>query len=320
MHISKLQLVNYRNFESANILFNKGINTIIGENGSGKTNLFRAIRLLLDDNMLRAAHRLDEKDFHRGLADWRGHWIIISLEFDEVSQDEAIQSLFLHGAGNIEDGAIGRATYNLIFRPKASIRTQFSQLADGDKEGLAAIRKVLTTDDYETIFTGKSSADFTDPAVYKTLAGDFDSVKFTEELEFPIIGGKIPVILSIAKEISLAAANAKAIAYRAGDKAKGFQPITDFIGDLAKETIERVATINELAILLYKVTVNEFRIAVSYNKFDEVTKKAGSAQYADSIQAPLGNAKIIMQDYNRQFKRDVSSLMGQLEAVMHHAQ
>jgi putative ATP-dependent endonuclease of OLD family len=85
--------VNYRNFERANIVFRKGINTIIGENGSGKTNLFRAVRLLLDENMRRSALRLEERDFHRGLANWRGHWIIISLEFDEVSQDEAIQSL-----------------------------------------------------------------------------------------------------------------------------------------------------------------------------------------------------------------------------------
>lgn len=52
MHISKLSLVNYRNFANTKLLFQKGINTVIGENGSGKTNLFRAVRLLLDDNMI----------------------------------------------------------------------------------------------------------------------------------------------------------------------------------------------------------------------------------------------------------------------------
>lgn len=72
MYISKLSLINYRNFANTQVLFNKGINTIIGENGSGKTNLFRAIRLLLDDNMLRSAYRLDETDFHRGLKRWQG--------------------------------------------------------------------------------------------------------------------------------------------------------------------------------------------------------------------------------------------------------
>lgn len=202
MHISRLQLVNYRNFERATVLFNKGINTVIGENGSGKTNLFRAIRLLLDDNMLRSALRFDERDFHRGVGDWRGHWIIISLEFEEVSQEEAIQSLFLHGAGNIANGAVGKATYNLIFRPKAAVRCIFAQLAAGDQAALAALRARVTLDDYETVFTGKSTADFTDPAVYTALVGNFDTVQFSQRLDPPEIGGKVPHIFSIAKEIS----------------------------------------------------------------------------------------------------------------------
>ena len=110
MHISKLSLVNYRNFASARLLFKQGINTVIGENGSGKSNLFRAMRLLLDDNMLRFTKKLDEKDFHRGLGKWQGHWIIISLEFEDVSQDEAIQSLFLHANGNIQTDFVRKAT------------------------------------------------------------------------------------------------------------------------------------------------------------------------------------------------------------------
>lgn len=79
MYISKVSLINYRNFRNNKFLFNNNINTIIGENGSGKTNLFRAIRLLLDDNLLKYSYKLDESDFCRGLGDWRGHWIIISL-------------------------------------------------------------------------------------------------------------------------------------------------------------------------------------------------------------------------------------------------
>lgn len=99
MHISKLTLINYRNFAKANFHFNKGVNTVIGENGSGKSNVLRALRLLLDDNMVRASRRLDAEDFHRGLGSWKGHWIIIGVEFQEVSQDEAIQALFIHGTG-----------------------------------------------------------------------------------------------------------------------------------------------------------------------------------------------------------------------------
>jgi putative ATP-dependent endonuclease of OLD family len=152
--------------------------------------------------MLRSASKLNEKDFHRGLGDWRGHWIIISLEFDDVCQDEAIQALFLHGTGNIDNGVIGRATYNLIFRPKSSIWMRLSQLKEGDCKGLANILKAVTIDDYETIFTGKSNANFTDPIAYKAIVGDFANVRFGDKLEHPAVGGRIPGVLSVSKEIS----------------------------------------------------------------------------------------------------------------------
>jgi putative ATP-dependent endonuclease of OLD family len=202
MYISKLSLINYRNFANTKLLFNKGINTIIGENGSGKTNIFRAIRLLLDDNMIRSAYKLNETDFHRGLGCWKGHWIIISLEFEEISQDEAIQALFLHGTGNVSAGGINKATYNLIFRPKTEIRLRLSKLANGDKAGLASILEPLTIDNYETIFTGKSAADFNDKEFYKDIVGDFKNVKFNDEIEFPSIGAKVPSLLAIGNEIS----------------------------------------------------------------------------------------------------------------------
>ncbi|MDO9106484.1 MAG: chemotaxis protein [Methylovulum sp.] len=133
------------------------------------------------------------------------------------------------------------------------------------------------------------------------------------------ITSELSAVMVVAKEISLAAANAKAIAFRAGDKAKGFQPITDFINELAKETIELVTSINVYALSLYQLTVNEYRKTVAYNKFEQVTKMSEGAAYAQSMQAPLAHAQLSMQLCQRQFKRDVKQLLDQLEAVMHHA-
>ncbi|GDX85259.1 hypothetical protein LBMAG43_13010 [Methylococcaceae bacterium] len=133
------------------------------------------------------------------------------------------------------------------------------------------------------------------------------------------ITSELSAVMVVAKEISLAAANAKAIAFRAGDKAKGFQPITDFINELAKETIELVTNINVYALLLYRLTVNEYRRTEAYNRFEKVGKLAAGAAYADSMKEPIATARTMMQDCQRQFKRDVTQLLGQLEAVMHHA-
>jgi len=202
MYITKLSLVNYRNFKNVKLLFNKGINTIIGENGSGKTNIFRAMRLLLDNSMSRSAIRLDEGDFCRTLADWRGHWIIISIEFDDIANDEASQSLFLHGVGNAEDEVVTRATYNLIFRPKANIRQALSQLPPGSTRDLKNYLDTITIDDYETVLTGKSAANFNNPNTYKSIVGDFESVIFPPRLNNPVIGIRLPNILNMPNEVS----------------------------------------------------------------------------------------------------------------------
>jgi putative ATP-dependent endonuclease of OLD family len=152
--------------------------------------------------MLRSAYKLDESDFHRGLADWRGHWIIISLEFDEIGPDEAIQALFLHGTGVVAEDPVERATYNLIFRPKKQIRLRLAKLDDGDLPGLAAIRESIDISDYEMLLTGRSDADFGSPAVYRELVGDFENCLFREETEDPRIGTRVPAILSVAREVS----------------------------------------------------------------------------------------------------------------------
>lgn len=38
MHISKLTICNFRNFKNVDFKFTHEVNTLIGENGSGKTN------------------------------------------------------------------------------------------------------------------------------------------------------------------------------------------------------------------------------------------------------------------------------------------
>lgn len=90
MYILKVLLVNYCNFENLFFFFNKGINIIIGENVFGKINLFRVICFILDDNLLFFVYKFNENDFNRNLINWKGRWIIISLEFSEILNEEVI--------------------------------------------------------------------------------------------------------------------------------------------------------------------------------------------------------------------------------------
>jgi len=133
------------------------------------------------------------------------------------------------------------------------------------------------------------------------------------------IAAELSAVMEVAKEISLAAANAKAIAFRAGEKAKGFQPITDFINELAKETIELVKTINEHALLLYQLTVNEYRMSNTYNQIERVADNSTDAAYAESLEKPLSTALQNMVTSRRNFNTNVTQLLDQLAEVMHPA-
>lgn len=146
---------------------------------------------------------MDESDFCRALGRWQGHWIIISVEFEGISPDEAVQALFLHSTATLDDGPIEKATYNLIFRPKKEIRLKLANLDIFDDDELDKIRDEITIEDYETIFTGRSSADFSDQTVYESIVGDLDICSFRSETEFPDIGSKVPGFLSVTKEVSL---------------------------------------------------------------------------------------------------------------------
>ena len=62
MYISKIEIKNFRNFKEKEIEFNEGVNVIIGHNNAGKTNLIKALSLILDSQN---SKRLDVDDFNK---------------------------------------------------------------------------------------------------------------------------------------------------------------------------------------------------------------------------------------------------------------
>ena len=61
MFLKYLQIVNYKNLRSARFSFVEGVNTVIGENDSGKSNAMTALRILLDDTYYYNTKRLGRR-------------------------------------------------------------------------------------------------------------------------------------------------------------------------------------------------------------------------------------------------------------------
>lgn len=200
MYISKLSIRNYRNFRNVSLNFNKGVNTILGENGSGKTNLFQAIRILIDESMPRVT-KFYETDFNRSIGAWQGHWIIIQIQFSDLDIGEEAQSLAIHKVGDAEDDDSTTGSYTVYFRPRIEYRRYLYELSkeleedpDRDKskdiEKLDTVLDSISLNDYETVFTGKSSIDFSIESNYKEFVGDFKLVRFPDpdELRLDVYG------------------------------------------------------------------------------------------------------------------------------------
>ena len=63
MYISKIRIKGFRSFKNHEVEFNDGVNVIIGHNNSGKTNLLKALSLVLD---YKGSKRLGIDDFYKG--------------------------------------------------------------------------------------------------------------------------------------------------------------------------------------------------------------------------------------------------------------
>ncbi|MCB5279540.1 MAG: AAA family ATPase [Candidatus Cloacimonetes bacterium] len=204
MHISKLILRNFRNFHSANISFNKGVNTLIGENGSGKSNLLFALRVLIDDTLPRN-FRFRESDFSRKLDSWAGHWIVLSIIMDELDLSEEAQTLTMHACAHMDKENAG--SYSAYFRPRLHIRKQlfeYSESKDKTREGLLNILNCITINDYETVYLGRGTGDFSNQEIYRKHVGDFEAILFPDpdKKEEDIFGSFLPKDISLPNEVS----------------------------------------------------------------------------------------------------------------------
>lgn len=204
MHISSLSIRNFRNFKNVKLNFKNGINTIIGENGSGKTNLFYALRILLDDTLPRYIN-FYPSDFNRALGSWAGHWIIVSIAFDELDASEEAQALAVQSSGHMDTETKG--SYAVYFRPKYQFRKElfdYSQTAGKGTADLHLILDKLTLEDYETVYLSRGSADFSIDATYNQYVGNFETVEFPDpdNKEELIFGTRLPKEINIHNEVS----------------------------------------------------------------------------------------------------------------------
>lgn len=95
MHINQLNIEGFRSFENPfNVVFNPGLNVIVGENGTGKTGIVSALRQLFVDSEA-GRYSVADQDFYLGFSDKsvRAAQFNISATFSELDHNEKLAFL-----------------------------------------------------------------------------------------------------------------------------------------------------------------------------------------------------------------------------------
>lgn len=278
MFISKVFLRNYRNFDNSYFCFQKdSVNTIIGENASGKTNLFNAMRLILDDSLPLNSRILSSEDFNRGLEEPFGNWVIITLYFDDLSESEEEQVIANYSLNDGNDELGTEGNYTFIFRPKFHVRQELYDLSlandsyEARKEAFAdyASNHIISKENYEAVAFVRTKIDFSDDEVYKQIVGDFSSLIFANPVDdAEKLGCKKPHFFSLGSEV--ACTYVKALRNVVADlkfyktnplyklltlKSKQINSSPDVVEDV-KEVNKKISSISEIKMLSEKISAS----------------------------------------------------------------
>jgi putative ATP-dependent endonuclease of OLD family len=126
MFISRLFIKNFRNLRHFDVELGQGVICFIGENNSGKTNLFQALRLVLDGTISAQRRRLQSEDLSAGLTFANPEHVLISVEFSDFAGRPNEEALPFTAV--LENG---KARISYRFRPKATVRDTLEQIPEG---------------------------------------------------------------------------------------------------------------------------------------------------------------------------------------------
>lgn len=129
------------------------------------------------------------------------------------------------------------------------------------------------------------------------------------------VAGELHRAMLVARDISLTASNARALALRAGHGAAGFRAITEFIEELARKTVSASKSINADAVSMSRTASDIARTRDALERFELACQKAVGEQNAPSIERIVGETRVSLDGLEGQFNQQVRQILEQLDEL-----
>jgi len=126
------------------------------------------------------------------------------------------------------------------------------------------------------------------------------------------IAAKLDQATQIAQQLSLTASNARAVALRAGERAAGFRPLTDFIDRLAEITISSSKKINLLASTLSQTSADKVRSDDAIKHFKSVFVRAKGSPFIRSLDIQFELCEEAHEGLETKYRRQIDQLSDEL--------
>ena len=183
MFLSSINLRNFRGFESMGVKFSKGVNLLIGNNGSGKTSLIEALsigmstifiqvnglnRKAMNDDNVRYVYNREGDATHSFIRQFPQE-ILMALQWDEKKKYSVrIKRNQENESGQISDYSLSKAFYNAIGDTKRRLPLFCLQNFDrdwnigkhvGNTDFVVKTGMTLRKDGYKDCLEGKGAED-----------------------------------------------------------------------------------------------------------------------------------------------------------------
>ncbi len=127
------------------------------------------------------------------------------------------------------------------------------------------------------------------------------------------VAAELHALTSVARQVSMIAKNARALAIRAGESVAGFKAITGFIEEIAKFSAERGGAIDQMATKISRVTVDIIRLSQNIEKFEQCV--SSDVKYAQSMKQLMETVYDTDETLHRQFRRSVRRLKMEINEI-----
>lgn len=132
------------------------------------------------------------------------------------------------------------------------------------------------------------------------------------------IAADLREVNQVAWETSLAAINSKIIAASAGESARGFQPINDFIGEVAREAMDIVANIGKQSIYVSRLASRRLILVGVHQHFRLAEVRGKESMYVDDIEKMNQRLSGNVDNIDMQMEEQIKKLHSELDELGRH--